>query len=44
MVDAGPPSPVTGLQSQVEVQDRNRKPGTCGRGSYSIDRMNLAGR
>jgi hypothetical protein len=33
--------PVTGLQSQVEVQDRNRNPGTRGHGSYSIDRMNL---
>jgi hypothetical protein len=44
MVDVGPPSPVTGLQSKVEVQDRNRKPGTCCRGGYSTRCMNLAGR
>jgi hypothetical protein len=37
MVDARPSPAVTGLQSEMEIQDRNRKSGTRCRGGDPID-------
>jgi ribosomal protein L34 len=41
---ARPPSPVTGLQPEMEVPDRNRKHGTRCRRGDSINRIILADR